>query len=103
MLETAALVAEMFEGHIEGLRVRQDTSAVLAADDLGAASPALLENFDREEAERGRRAREIFESYLQGRLRDAAVRFSSSWLQVNASDTDEIGRASCGERVCQYV
>ncbi|MET4698319.1 nucleotide-binding universal stress UspA family protein [Constrictibacter sp. MBR-5] len=88
MIETAVLVAEMFEGHIEGLRVRQDTSAVLAADDLGAASPALLENFDREEAERGRRAREVFEGYLQGRHRDAGGRFTSSWLQVNASDTD---------------
>ena len=87
MVETAVLVAEMFEGHIEGLRVRQDTSAVLAADDLGAASPALLENFDREEAERGRRAREIFEGYLQGRQRDGG-RFTSNWLQVNASDTD---------------
>src|SRR5690606_29434279 len=66
----------------------QDTSAVLAADDLGAASPALLENFDREEAERGSRARGIFDSYLQGRLRDAPGRFTFSWLQVNASDTD---------------
>ncbi|MFN4087689.1 MAG: universal stress protein [Alphaproteobacteria bacterium] len=88
MLETAVLVAELFEGHIEGLRVRQDTSAVLAADDLGAASPALLENFDREEAERGRRAREVFESYLQARVRDASFRFTFNWMQVNASDTD---------------
>ncbi len=88
MLETASLVADAWEGHIEGLRVRQDTSAVLAADDLGAASPALLENFDREEAERGSRARAIFDSYLQGRLQDAPGRFTFSWLQVNASDTD---------------
>ena len=88
MLEAAALVAETFDSHIEGFRVRQDSNAILAADDLGAASPALLENFDREEAERARRARDLFDRFMRSRAQTGGTRITASYVQANASETD---------------
>ena len=88
MLEAAVITARKFESHIEGFRIRQDSNAILAADDLGAASPALLENFDREEAERANRARSLFEQFMQERAASGSGRFTSSYVQANASETD---------------
>ncbi len=88
MLAAAVLVAQAFESHIEGFRVRQDSNAILAADDLGAASPALLENFDREEADRARRARELFERVMHAHAETAHRRFTMSYVQASASETD---------------
>jgi nucleotide-binding universal stress UspA family protein len=88
MLHCALLVGEIFESHIEGFRIRQDSNAILAADDLGAASPALLENFDREETGRANHARTHFEHFMQRTAEQARSRISWNYVQANASETD---------------
>lgn len=88
MLASAGLVANAFESYIEGLRVRIDSSAVLAADDLGAASPALLENFEREEAERSKRVRSVFEDFVRQRHEAAPSAEAPRWVQTTSPRGD---------------
>lgn len=88
MLEVAVLVARKFDSYVDGFRVRQDSNAILAADDLGAASPALLENFDREETERANRARALFDRFMRSRAEEGSGRLTWSYVQANASETD---------------
>lgn len=88
MLATAGLVADAFASYIEGLRVRIDSSAVLAADDLGAASPALLENFEREEAERSKRVRQVFDDFVRRRLKAAPGADAPRWVQITSPRGD---------------
>ena len=88
MLVAASLVGAKFGSHIEGFRLRQDSNAILAADDLGAASPALLENFDREESDRANRAHSQFDRFMRNRSETNPGRFTYSYVQANASETD---------------
>lgn len=68
---------------VEGLHVRAEPSVMLAADETGAATPALIRNLETEEAARGARVRETFEAAMQC-LPDASTR----WTELRATDLD---------------
>lgn len=60
MLRCAAKVASEFSSSIEGAYVRAEPSVILASDDTGATTPALIESFEREDAARAERLQESF-------------------------------------------
>ncbi len=60
MLRCAAKVAGQFSSFIEGAYVRAEPSVILASDDTGATTPALIESFEREDAARAQRLQETF-------------------------------------------
>ena len=61
MMRAAVMLAHTTEGYLEGVYVRAEPSVVLASDDTGATTPALIESFEREDAQRGERLRLVFE------------------------------------------
>ena len=68
MLETAWLAAKGFGSGIEALYIRRALPGVVVADIGGyaAAAPDLVESFEAEDRERGRRVRAQFEDFLRG-------------------------------------
>lgn len=60
MLRCAAKVAGSFSSSIEGAYVRAEPSVILASDDTGATTPALIESFEREDAARAERLQQAF-------------------------------------------
>jgi len=68
---------------VEGLHVRAEPSVMLAADETGAATPALIRNLETEEVERSKRVREAFEEGMK------ALAFGSSrWTELRSTDLD---------------
>ena len=67
MLETAHLVAQRFGAYIEGLHVRPEISGVVAAGAAGlvAATPGLVESFERQDSENTARSRELFDAFMK--------------------------------------
>lgn len=81
-------VAEHIGEHIhlavvEGLHVRAEPSVMLAADETGAATPALIRNLESEEAARGSRVKVAFESAMQ-----AMPNTKARWTELRATDLD---------------
>lgn len=68
---------------VEGLHVRAEPSVMLAADETGAATPALIRNLETEEAARGARVRSAFETAM-ATLPDVEAR----WTELRATDLD---------------
>jgi nucleotide-binding universal stress UspA family protein len=68
---------------IEGLHVRAEPSVMLAADETGAATPALIRNLENEEAARSTRVREAFESFM-----GAFPKAESRWAELRTADLD---------------
>jgi nucleotide-binding universal stress UspA family protein len=60
MLRCAALVSRAFSSQIEGAYLRAEPSVILASDDTGATTPALIESFEREDAARSERLKRLF-------------------------------------------
>ena len=69
MLETAWLAARAFGSAIEALYIRRALPGVVVADIGGyaAAAPDLVESFEAEDRERGRRVRTLFEEFLRAK------------------------------------
>ena len=65
MLRCAAKVAGQFSSSVEGAYVRAEPSVILASDDTGATTPALIESFEREDAARASRLKESFMAACQ--------------------------------------
>lgn len=68
---------------VEGLHVRAEPSVMLAADETGAATPALIRNLETEEATRSARVRGAFVEAMKA-LPDAEAR----WTELRATDLD---------------
>ena len=60
MARCAAAISQIFEGFIEGAYLRAEPSVILASDDTGATTPALIESFEREDAARAQRLQQSF-------------------------------------------
>ena len=69
MLETAWLAASAFGSAIQALYIRRALPGVVVADIGGyaAAAPDLVESFEAEDRERGRRVRTLFEAFLRAK------------------------------------
>jgi nucleotide-binding universal stress UspA family protein len=66
ILHTGMLLASRFEAHVDGVYVRAEPSVVLASDDTGATTPALIESFEREDAARAARLQARFREEMAG-------------------------------------
>ncbi|MGH6954000.1 MAG: universal stress protein, partial [Alphaproteobacteria bacterium] len=99
MLETALLVARRFGAYIEGLHVRPALPGVVAAGAAGlvAATPDLVESFERQDRERTERARRLFEQFMaeKGVPRASGPSPSSEpcwgWLEEVSPGDDVVG------------
>lgn len=60
MVRCAARVAGQFGSFVEGAYIRAEPSVILASDDTGATTPALIESFEREDAARADRLQQSF-------------------------------------------
>lgn len=60
MVRCAAEVGQKFQSFIEGAYIRAEPSVILASDDTGATTPALIESFEREDAARAQRLQDQF-------------------------------------------
>jgi nucleotide-binding universal stress UspA family protein len=60
MVRCAAEVGRKFGSILEGAYMRAEPSVILASDDTGATTPALIESFEREDAARADRLQQQF-------------------------------------------
>ena len=60
MVKSAVLVGQQFGSVIEGAYTRAEPSVILASDDTGATTPALIESFEREDTARADRLQQQF-------------------------------------------
>jgi nucleotide-binding universal stress UspA family protein len=76
ILQTALLTARSFGSYMEGLHVRPGLTGVVAAgaEGLVAATPGLIESFEREDQARAQRVRAAFETFM----REQGVEFSGA-------------------------
>jgi nucleotide-binding universal stress UspA family protein len=89
MLETAWLAAGAFGSALTALYIRRALPGVVVADIGGyaAAAPDLVESFEAEDRERGRRVRGLFEDFLRnkgvelGAAPAAEGRPSAAWVE----------------------
>jgi nucleotide-binding universal stress UspA family protein len=67
ILKTALLAARMFGSYVEGLHVRPGLTGVVAAgaEGLVAATPGLIESFEREDQARAQRVRAAFDAFMR--------------------------------------
>ena len=68
---------------VEGLHVRAEPSVMLAADETGAATPALIRNLETEESSRSQRVQSAFEAAMTA-VPDAKIR----WTELRSTDLD---------------
>ena len=104
MLETALLAARRFNAYIEGLHVRPALPGVVAAGAAGlvAATPDLVESFERQDRERSERAKRLFHEFMRAKGVGAAkgtspdTQPSHAWVEDSAPGDDAVahrGRA----------
>lgn len=79
----AHIAAHIEVAVVEGLHVRAEPSVMLAADETGAATPALIRNLEDEEAARSQRVRAAFEASM-GAFPNAERR----WAELRTADLD---------------
>ncbi|HEX9790509.1 MAG TPA: universal stress protein [Kiloniellales bacterium] len=92
MLETAWLAAGQFGGYIEGLYIKRALSGVVVADIGGyaVATADLVESFEEEDRQRGKRVRTRFEDFMRakgialGGSAAGASGVSAAWHDDNA-------------------
>ncbi len=68
---------------VEGLHVRAEPSVMLAADETGAATPALIRNLESEEHARGQRVMDAFRAAMAGMPGTEA-----RWTELRSTDLD---------------
>ncbi len=77
ILRTALLAATAFGSYMEGLHIRPGLTGVVAAgaEGLVAATPGLIESFEREDQARAQRVRASFEAFMRenGVARNASL------------------------------
>lgn len=81
MLRSAATVSKAFGSFVEGGYVRAEPSVILASDDTGATTPALIESFEREDAARSDRLQETF----MAACREEGIEARSAVSRIGAS------------------
>ncbi|MFO0997645.1 MAG: universal stress protein [Alphaproteobacteria bacterium] len=99
MLETALLAARRFDSYIEGLHVRPALPGVVAAGAAGlvAATPDLVESFERQDRERTERARQLFREFMGAKnVQEAggpgpATKPCWGWLEEVSPGDDAVG------------
>jgi nucleotide-binding universal stress UspA family protein len=99
MLESALLAARRFNSYIEGLHVRPALPGVVAAGAAGlvAATPDLVESFERQDRERTERARQLFREFMSAKnVEEAsapgpATKPSWGWLEEVSPGDDAVG------------
>ncbi len=99
MLETALHVARRFDSYIEGLHVRPALPGVVAAGAAGlvAATPDLVESFERQDQERTVQARNLYDAFMsehgiaRGRPDGAVDAPMAGWLEEIAPGDDVVG------------
>ena len=99
MLETALHTAKRFGGYIEGLHVRPALPGVVAAGAAGlvAATPDLVESFERQDEARTETAKKLYDAFLEekgvprGRPEGAVDSPIAGWLEEVAPGDDVVG------------
>ena len=99
MLATAMLVARRFGSYVEGLHVRPEISGVVAAGAAGlvAATPGLVESFERQDRENTARAKELFDAFMteqsvpRAQERGAVDQPTAGWREEVAPGDDAVG------------
>ena len=96
MLETALLAARRFGGQVDGLHVRPALPGVVAAGAAGlvAATPDLVESFERQDRERTERAQSLFNEFMRAKgvgptpVADAP---NYGWIEETSPGDDAVG------------
>ncbi len=100
MLETAWLAATRLGGTIEALYIRRALPGVVVADIGGyaAATPDLVQSFEDEDRERGRRVRGLFQEFLRQKGLALGAEAPAAEGAVSATWTEELppGDAAVG-------
>jgi nucleotide-binding universal stress UspA family protein len=99
VLTSALLAARRFDSHIEGMHVRHAVPDVVAvgADGFVAATPELVDSFERREQEHSRRARGAFDAFVEanglasGGAPHPSVEVTADWNEVVSPDDEVIG------------
>jgi nucleotide-binding universal stress UspA family protein len=99
MLVTALHTARRFDSYIEGLHVRPALPGVVAAGAAGlvAATPDLVESFERQDEERTETAKKLYDAFLEeqgiprGRPEGAVEAPIAGWLEEVAPGDDVVG------------
>jgi len=85
VLRATGLLAGRFDSRVEALMLRSETGAVLASDDTGATTPALVERFERDDAERRDRLRAAFDAFVAG---GGLPSGAAVWQELHAIEAD---------------
>jgi len=96
MLETALLAARRFGGQVDGLHVRPALPGVVAAGAAGlvAATPDLVESFERQDRERTERAQSLFSEFMRAKgvgPTPAADAANYGWIEETSPGDDAVG------------
>ncbi|HLI11413.1 MAG TPA: universal stress protein [Alphaproteobacteria bacterium] len=99
ILQTALLAARMFGSYMEGLHVRPGLTGVVAAgaEGLVAATPGLIESFEREDQARAQRVRAAFDEFMRqhgvpwGETVEPVANPCASWYEEVAQGEATIG------------
>ncbi|MGE0093846.1 MAG: universal stress protein [Alphaproteobacteria bacterium] len=96
MLETALLAARRFGGQVDGLHVRPALPGVVAAGAAGlvAATPDLVESFERQDRERTERAQSLFHEFMRAKgvgPTPAADGPNYGWIEETSPGDDAVG------------
>ena len=95
MLACARIVAGRFGSHVEGFYQRRSLPDIMAAGAADAASPALLDDLERRDNEASARARDRFETALEGHShhwREEVARHLDVSERARAFDLAVVGR-----------
>lgn len=101
ILQTALLVARIFGSYVEAIHVRPGLTGVVAAgaEGLVAATPGLIENFEREDQARAQRVRAAFEEFMrQHGVGPSTTRDPSSVPTIGWHEQASPGEATIGSR-----
>lgn len=96
MLETALLAARRFGGQVDGLHVRPALPGVVAAGAAGlvAATPDLVESFERQDRERTERAQSLFHEFMRAKgvgPTPVADGPNYGWIEETSPGDDAVG------------
>lgn len=96
MLETALLAARRFGGQVDGLHVRPALPGVVAAGAAGlvAATPDLVESFERQDRERTERAQSLFNEFMRAKgvgPTPVADGPNYGWIEETSPGDDAVG------------
>ena len=91
-LETALLLARRYDSYIEGFALRGSINQIVGGDIAGGIP---VETFDEDIAEEAKRARQLFESFMQGhgvpRSTNTVGALSFGWLDEAPAGENFVG------------